>query len=419
MNNSIYRSKLISFLFIVIVILLSGHALQTIIPKIQYLVFGGVILLIIPTLMNKYIKKLSLYSLPPFLFTLMILLTFVTQFGSGFGYYLTFECIIIFAFGITVVYSFDRFINCFLNIMTVTTFIAIIGYFLVNRTDLLDGLPKMSNINNIEYGIGIIYNYITAIPLRNCGMFWEPGMFATFLTFAIVSELMFRHGKASFLRLALFSIGIFTANSSAGFVLWLLCIILALVKNKNSDKRQNVRKTVFSFVLFVMCLVLLLNIDTIIRQTPLIHNEYIVKLLADNISESSRRIAFSHNLRIFISAPLFGAGITDVSAQMERVADTSTSTYLMSVFGILGLQYTFYWIYGLFKLKNVNLFSKITLVIIFLSIVNKEPHVSILFTWCMLFYILKMAAEPAIYPVKGNNASMLDRSAHISALEVS
>ena len=36
----------------------------------------------------------------------------------------------------------------------------------------------------------VVFNYIKKIPERNCGMFWEPGLFATHLAIATVFELM-------------------------------------------------------------------------------------------------------------------------------------------------------------------------------------------------------------------------------------
>ena len=74
---------------------------------------------------------------------------------------------------------------------------------------------------------------------------------------------------------------------------------------------------------------------------------------------------------------------------MVDVANTSTSTFLLSVFGLPALSYTVMWIYAALKLPRVNLFSKIVVLVIVLVVINKEPHDQIMFTWCLLFCLLK------------------------------
>ena len=71
-------------------------------------------------------------------------------------------------------------------------------------------------------------------------------------------------------------------------------------------------------------------------NTPLRNNSYFAKLLSDNVKESTRYLAIWHNLTIFFDHILFGAGVNYVNQNMLYVADTSTVTYMMSVFGLLG-----------------------------------------------------------------------------------
>lgn len=75
------------------------------------------------------------------------------------------------------------------------TAISLVGYYLVNYTTLLSGLPRMINSNESEYTVGYIFNYITRMPERNCGVFWEPGVFASFLCTAMLYEILFSSQK--------------------------------------------------------------------------------------------------------------------------------------------------------------------------------------------------------------------------------
>ena len=132
-----------------------------------------------------------------------------------------------------------------------------------------------------------------------------------------------------------------------------------------------------------------INFEQILLNTGLIENEFLRKLMAENIADSSRIKAIEHNLKSFMSDPIFGVGISNAQRNMRHVADTSTSTYLLSIFGLLGGLYTVCWIYGILKNVKKNLFVKILLLTIALIIVNKEPHHQILSSWCILFYLIK------------------------------
>ena len=118
------------------------------------------------------------------------------------------------------------------------------------------------------------------------------------------------------------------------------------------------------------------------------NNPYLAKLSSEHIASSERGFAFIHNIGIFAENPLLGAGFKITDSMMQHYADTSTTTYFMSLFGIMGVSYTVFWIIAVLRQKKLNLYSKILVLIVILSIINKEPHGLILFTWCTLFYLL-------------------------------
>lgn len=391
-KQNIYQNKLIVFLFIIIVVLCSGHAFQTFIWQIEYLPVLGVGLLSIPILNQFLYKTLDVYTGSLLIFMLMILATFVANMDKNIRYYFLFSCIIMTAFGISLVYSFKEMRKVYLKIMDVVALVGVLGYFLINNTAVLNFLPRIVNVNGVEYSVGIIFNSINTIPERNCGMFWEPGLFATYLIIALVIEITYKEEKINYIRIVIYSVGIFTAHSSAGYALWFFCILLYLTRSKTVYKK-NISKhiviKVIQFILFLVLIIIVLNYDTIIYSTSLANSEYIQKLLPENISNSLRALAVQHNLNIFFENPIFGAGITDVLSQIKYVADTSTSTYLLSIYGVLGVVHTILWIYVIFKDKKTNLYSKILLLIIFMSILNKEPHTNLMFMWCFLFWLLK------------------------------
>lgn len=381
-----------SFATCLIVALFSGHALQTILSFKDYLLFLAGAVAILFLIARKDFWRLDLSKGALFIFLGMIVCTFIVSLGSGLWFYLTLAAMLFVAYAVTEFFSFESVVDLYVKVMTVVSIVGLVGYLLL-QNGLLPELPVLTNHNDVEYGAGIIFNYILLTPERNCGMFWEPGLFATHLTIATVFEIL-RPQKTSFWRILLFSVCIFTANSSAGFVLWFLCLLLLLVKRNN--RKLGLISGIIGILVSGAAIVLILNFDAILSSTALGDNEYFSKLSSDSVEESSRALALAHNWELFAANPFFGAGISTVTDNMAHVADTSTSTYLLSIFGIPAILYTVFLVYGVFKLRGVNIFAKIVVLTIVLIIVNKEPHCQILFTWCLLFYLLKQAKRPKV-----------------------
>jgi len=394
MLKSWQKSKILAILLFIIVTLQSGHALQTVIPGLNVILYFPVALGVIWMVINVQANKMNSASVMMMLLFVMVAFTFVAYKGSNFSYYLSFLCMIVAAYAVAEMYSFEAVVRWYLRVMTVVAAVALVCYYLVTTMNALTFLPTIKNLNGVTYRSAIIFNYIEEIPERNCGMFWEPGLFATHLTLSMMLELMTKK-RPNIFRLVIFSVCIFTANSSAGFVLWFLCLLLFFVK-KSRQGALGIGKNILSVLLLIGAIFVITNFDEILTRTALGENQYFQKLSSDSVSSSSRNNAVSHNMEIFSKSPILGAGISYVTKHMAYVADTSTSTYLMSVFGILGVLYTVYWIYGILKLKNVNFLSKLIIAVIILIIVNKEPHHQLLFTWVLLFYFVKSDAFPVI-----------------------
>ncbi len=386
--------KILSAIIVVILILSSGHALQSIwdpirqLPLLTAAVFCG----LLPRLFLEQKWSLSVCSLMILVF--MVIVSMGAHLRSGTMSYIRMLCMILTAFGITMLFSFRQMVNFYLKLMTVVSICALVGHILANYTGALAILPRMSNFNGTTYCVGLIFNYIVTLPERNCGMFWEPGLFATALVYALLFELLFKEDAPKPFRVILFSACIFSANSTAGYVLWILCMLLPLMKNSSLKGKKAILKILYPLLLVVV-IVTVLNLDTIIVSTSLRYNPYIQKLLSSNMSQSSRVFAVIHNLALFSEHPILGAGIVEAANNAKRFADTSTTTYLMCEYGILGLSYTIFWLTGIFRQKGVNVFCKILLVAIILFIINKEPHSSIMFSWCLLFYFLQNKNEQA------------------------
>lgn len=386
--KDIYYNKIFIIICLVSIILNSGHALITIIPQLRYLTLIFSVMFFIPIFITYDKKKLNIYLVAYLMLVSMCILTLIFSGIDNLTYYIIFISTITFAFGITLIYDFKDVVNIFLKIMVFISIISLIGYFLVNNTTLLNMLPIYNNINNVEYRIGLVFNYITIIPKRNCGMFWEPGLFATYLILALIFELIFKEEKISKFRVILFTLCILTTNSSAGYAL-LAFIFIIIFLNKNKNEINNKLYYISYIILFVAGILVIFNYSKIIESTEFHSNEVFAKLISANIIESTRYRAINHNLSMFMKNPIFGNGIVKSLETVKYVSDTSTSTFMLNIFGILGIQYSIYIIYGVLKITKKTIYNKVILLVILLAIINKEPHEGIVFTWCILFYLLK------------------------------
>ena len=393
-KKTFFDNKFIILIFIAVMILCSGHAFYTIFPLLKNVSAITTIICLIPITGVLRTRRID-SSVGAFLiFFGMTLVAIVLELGKNFSYYIVMLCMVFTAFAVAQLYDFQKMVRVYLNIMVVVTIVGVVGHFLINNTSLLNSLPIYSSMNDFDYRVGIIFNSMTLHPDRNCGMFWEPGLFATYIAIAMVFEILFPpKGRPSWWHLIVFVIGMLTTTSSAGYVLMVLCAILLLTCRQRKKSDTNAFWSVVKFVLFVTAILVLMNYEVILESTGLAKNEYVQKLFPENIIESSRAQALSHNFKTFFKSPLFGVGITQAYGALESVADTSTSTFALSVFGIPGAAYTFYWLYAIFKDKTTNLYSKVVFAAIILSILNKEPHLSLLFTWCLLFWLLRRVGD--------------------------
>lgn len=387
------NNKVSALFFTVVVLLCSGSAISTVNSSIKNVSLLTMVLFVLYVAMRRTAEvKRSVYTASLFVFLFMLAFTYIANLGDNLVRYVIVTSMIVTGYGISAYYDFDELIEWYQKVLSVLTIIALVGYFLVNNTSLLNFLPAMSNTNDAVYRMGVIFNYLEKMPDRNCSVFWEPGLYATFLIWGLVFNIAFSKKGVNWFRIVLYSIGIFTANSSAGFALWALTMVL-LFTTKLEINRFNAKTQLLPMILIALSIVVILNFDAIIYNTGLKDNPYIAKLATDNIQASERAYAFSHNISVYLSRPLFGAGFNTTTEQMQHYADTSTSTYMMSVFGLLGALYTVFWIYGIFKNKGLNVYSRLVLAGIALSIINKEPHVTIMFSWVILFFLLKHASQ--------------------------
>ncbi|MDY4935563.1 MAG: hypothetical protein SO132_02175 [Candidatus Enteromonas sp.] len=238
------------------------------------------------------------------------------------------------------------------------------------------------------YNFAYIYFIITTLPTRNCGPFWEPGVFATFITVAILCDCLFSK-KINIFRIVLFSITLFTTFSTAGILIFIFAIPLILfVKNK---KRISLC-LLFFIVVFSIFLPLL---SPIISDLPIIGSIF-GKFTSHNISLSTRILSPIYGLNIFIKSYGLGYGpnvfdkiyLTYIENNANCESQTSTLGWMAGSFGFVGLLlFLLYFVFLIVVLlKRKNLFVAIYVAVLSLLILNKENQSAFSLFWIFMFY---------------------------------
>lgn len=393
------KQKIYHLILALLIILPSGTALQTIFPKVASIIY--LLALIEAFAFMIIIKRVHVWnikSVATSVFVLMLMQTFLFSDTGNIFSYVRYGIMIMIAYTLSEQFSIEKVAKYFVSAMTIITIISLFGYFFANYTALTSFFPERANINGEVYKCGIVFNYIKRMPERNCGIFWEPGIFATYLIWALLADQFIVHEqqKKKITHILLFTMGIFTANSTAGFALWVVFIILLLIdKKKQSTNLTAARflQLAIATIILAIAILSILNIDFILDITGLANNPFWSKLQTDKFASSSRMNAFAINIGYFLEHPFLGQGLSAANASAKYWSTTSTSTFFLNAFGWLGGTYTLFWCIGIFRQKRLNFYSKVVIALIVFSIINKEPHDTFPMSWLILYLLLSTPAK--------------------------
>jgi hypothetical protein len=152
---------------------------------------------------------------------------------------------------------------------------------------------------------------------------------------SFVMDLTFEK-EVPFWRALIYHICIFTTASSAGIVLILFCDLLLLNRFMDSISNRKVLKYCVFFIVYMLLLLLFVNLDTFLTLTGLAQQRAYAKLLSDNMGSSARMQALIKNWNLFVQNPIIGSGISNAYRLASNFSDTSTTTFMMVEFGVVG-----------------------------------------------------------------------------------
>lgn len=299
-------------------------------------------------------------------------------------------------FTLSQIVSFKEFQTIFRRIMPVVCVISLVLYL----TILISGYSFLNQTSGI-YGV-FYYIFFTSKTsfTRNYGMFWEPGIFSSFILFGLIMETAFEN-KPDWKRILIYSITIISTNSLAGILLLPLVLLILAIKHFPSRKWVMAPLSI-GLVLFVIYAFWWQMYPTLSALIP--------QLFAKGTSLYTRLFAFQLSFEIYSNSPIFGVGnmygtyfntLVTNGAYGDFVDSTvSTTGYLISVYGLLGI-----FLFFVFCLSTITINKKdfaiggMILIVTFL-IINKEPHVMSTLSWTLFYYLISEGIQKTIVEPK-------------------
>jgi hypothetical protein len=293
---------------------------------------------------------------------------------------------------ITMLVDFRDFIEVFLHTMRILTIVALVAHVAFIGYGISPPFERVVNANGAVYANGYVVFLLfsgDAVLPRSMSIFWEPGLYASFLTFAMIFELCFRNARPRRISLILFTAGILISMSTAGYFLLILLAMLWYFRGV----RQG-RPLPF-LVSIAVGLWLYIQGGAIVESLVSFNREMFYKVQNSDFFGGTRWESPLLNLKVFADSPILGSGYGGASAAYAARmvgtnvgAQTSTSTFYLAAFGIPGFLYSASWIISVLNLRGPNVYARFIILFCILIILNKEPHDTILVTYCLLFYFV-------------------------------
>jgi O-antigen/teichoic acid export membrane protein len=409
--------KLMNILLVAAIIVSSGYALSMFVDTL-YRVLSAFIVLIISVIVYalnfnigfinelKTTKKIP-YVLPS-LIVLIVLgasacLTMLLNHDQanvlGYGVY---ACMILSAFFVVRAYSFDVFLTCFRKTIFFLSLISLFFYLSHKIAGFDFGLTNFDNSRGSTFS-NYFFLCFQIIGLdRIQSVFWEPGLFSSFLLLSMFFEITCEK-KIKYYRLVVLFVSLILTMSTFAY-LALFVILLTFIDKFLKIKAQRLL-LLLSGLLFALLVIVFYDsiISFLVNLLPSVFS----KLQSLNSSLTTRMLSPQINFEIFLRSPFFGLGFkgaddlyyslineSDYASLVD--AQTSTSAYYLAVFGILGFVYTLSFIVGIVSNRKANFLQKTTLLILFIVMLNKEPHNTILVTWIFMFFFLKEGLDSRV-----------------------
>lgn len=218
-----------------------------------------------------------------------------------------------------------KFVSIFTNIIFFISLYSLVIYllcFIPGIESYLYSLgqkfPSLNYESAVFNGGGtniIIYNFQSAFISeiigfrRNCGPFWEPGMFAFFINIALFFEIFFYRHRGHLFRIIIYITALVSSFSTGGYVAGLFLMVLYAMRHRSS---------VLTWVIFIPIMVVaIFQIFNLEYVGDKIDNQYNT---AQYGSDDSRFGAFITQVKMIENSPIIGGEEISNYAQTRTLA---------------------------------------------------------------------------------------------------
>lgn len=314
-----------------------------------------------------------------FPFILLILLFLLSSIFNGepiralYLHLFTFTTGFVFAYKV----GFEDFKVLYTKVMYLICMISIFFYLLFLLFPFLNSFNTVTNaVGNVASNL---YLYISLHPgLRNCGLFWEPGAFQTFIAIA----LLFSLSKTIIDRkeIVVLVVSMITTFSTTGFVALIVLFAIYILSTSNIKQKSS---AVFAVILCAGAFIYFaydLLFDASGSFGKLLAFQERGGADSDTFDTVSvRYFSFILPIQAFLSSPLWGVGydgLVKYSFDFTRGMNTCT---MINWFAVYGLFWGVIMLIGFIRLSKClgsNYISRFLIFVLFFIITCSENYVN-------------------------------------------
>lgn len=285
-------------------------------------------------------------------------------------------------------FSLSLFKETFCKVIYFLSICSLIGYFFnLFLPQILSPFPDLYNSENILFKNCYLHVVFPSLPLRNFGIFREPGVFMIYLNIAYFLEWFSE--KPSMKRIVIFLFTLLTTLSTAGFIIGAISLIGGIIYKRRFKDAV--------ILMPIICVVYyFLTLEDSIFSAMLFGK---LETGAESGSTAARVSSLTVPLKMFLSNPLgigpdtYDALFPIMSNNMYGISvepEVSTNTFLkyLAVYGcfifLLYFSYFFKFVKSCFKNKYLILLFTFVLL---LALSNEDFRASIFFNLMIAYGI--------------------------------